>query len=201
MNFIAPTPKGMIDDSLTFLVTSLQLSAVGVNTLPSWMWPYIPVPSYGPRYVAENGSNRRLPKYHELEDETGIDFIGSKINPMKRVSAFGLPEDLAILGYVASNFSIYIRRIHGGEPVYRLNIFWKRPSLDPSDTLEENILSIEDLFYYLQLEFAWNVIGTEFRNRRRDYRCIVLDFRARQPIVPSLRAGKVVVRDNQVTMW
>lgn len=202
MNFIRPPTRGAVDETLSFFVASFQLSEVAMSTLPTWIRPFIPVFHYGGILTKEEGSDRtERSRYTTLETAASADFLGSHDHPLERVSALGLEESLALLGYMPSHFSLYVKRVRQGNPVYRLNIFWNRPPLDPTEETFERVRNCLELFRQLQVQYAWSATGTEFRNLKKGYRCIVLNFRAREPVIPSLRYGVVGIKGTQVTAW
>ncbi|HEY0964301.1 MAG TPA: hypothetical protein VGE31_00720 [Candidatus Paceibacterota bacterium] len=205
MNFVRPPTRGTIDETLSFFVASFQLSHAALTNLPPWVQQYVPVFRYGGLPIKEDGSDReskrRLPQYSEIEESVGIDFLGTRCRPLERVSALGLENQLSQQGFAPSHFSIYIRRVRRDVPVYRLNIYWNRRPLDPTEESYRRTWECLELFQELQLPFSWSICGSEFKNHSKGYRCIVLDFRDRQALVPSLRYGNVTIKDNQIVAW
>lgn len=204
--------RGLVDDTLDFFVTSIQLSAAATKSLPDWIHPQIPKPRFGPQ-------KRRLPELEKIrETETfsahtedfnreldqwlgefgqtssGVHFLG----PLERASAINLDQDLSLIGIVPRSFSLYIKRIRDDSPTYRLNIRWDRRPLESSAESFEMIQKYKNLFWELQLQYAWQISGIEFKNSHKGYRCVVLDFRGREHIVPSLRWGNVGIKDYKV---
>lgn len=191
MLYVPEVPRGIIDDSLGYLVTSLELS--NVKNLPSWIQPYVP--------KLRSDYLRRSPIWEEEENPaTSAKFIGKSHHPIERVSAQNLPTELALLGIVPRSFSIYIKRVKHDTVYYRLNIRWSQRPLDWDGEQFANALDCRQLFEELQLQYSWNVTGTEFEQKAGDrmVRSIVLDFRSRQSIVPSMRYGIIHIKNNQL---
>ena len=178
---------GRFDNSLKYIVTRFQFSLNTLEALPTWLQGLLPRPIPGtyPTAVPEE-EDSATPKY----------FIGRAKEPVEKISLRGLREIFLEQGFSPHILKVYVAKVRDGRPKFALKIRWCRPELtgDDESSFEQTSRYLE-VFQELQGQYAWSVRGMVFPANDRG---IVLDFRDKVILAPSLRRGKLGVESNQL---